>query len=217
MMTASEIARYLAEHPAFFDEYPELLAEIVLPHPQGNGTISLTERQLQALREKIRQLEGKLAELLRFGEENDELSEKVQRLTLALFEATDFLSLRMTLRDHLIEDFGVPHIAFRVWGALPGPLSEEFSEVSAALQQQVGELRHPYCGPAQSPEVIAWFGETGSQVHSLALIPLARESQVFGVLALGSEQAEYFHAGMDTLYLRRIGELLAVALKRLFS
>ena len=216
-MTPSDIARFLADHPAFFDEYPDLLAEIVLPHPQGNGTISLTERQLLALREKIRQLEGKLAELLHFGEENDELSEKVQRLALSLFEATDFLNLRMVLLDHLVEDFGVPHAAFRVWGDLPGPLADEFAGASEALQQQVGEFRHPYCGPAQDPEVIGWFGETGTQVHSLALIPLARDGQVFGVLALGSEQAEYFHAGMDTLYLRRIGELLAAALKRLFA
>ena len=34
----------------------------------------------------------------------------------------------------------------------------------------------------------------------------------FGLLALGSEDAKRFYAEMGTLYLRRIGELVAAAL-----
>ena len=39
------------------------------------------------LRDKIRQLEVKLAELIRFGEENDDISTKVHRLSIALLVA----------------------------------------------------------------------------------------------------------------------------------
>ena len=42
-----------------------------------------------SLREKSRALEGKLRELVQFGEENDIISERVHRLTLALLAARD--------------------------------------------------------------------------------------------------------------------------------
>jgi len=51
-------------------------------------------------------------------------------------------------------------------------------------------------------------------VFAVALMPLRRGAQVFGLFALGSEETERFYAGMGTLYLGRIGELVSVALLR---
>jgi len=45
----------------------------------------------------------------------------------------------------------------------------------------------------------------------MALVPLG-QARAFGLLALGSEDAQRFYAEMGTLYLRRIGELTAAAL-----
>src|SRR6266850_2598688 len=86
-MNAEEIARFLRSHPQFFDQYPELLESILVPHPYGGRAIPLAERQAVALRDKARLLEGRLGELIRFGEENDAISEKVQRLAVALVGA----------------------------------------------------------------------------------------------------------------------------------
>ena len=46
-----------------------------LPHPHGGRTVSIGERQLVATREKVKLLEGKLSELIQFGEENIKLLE----------------------------------------------------------------------------------------------------------------------------------------------
>jgi uncharacterized protein YigA (DUF484 family) len=81
-MKADEIARYLQDNPKFFDEYADLLAQLYIPHPHGGRAISITERQILTLREKAKQLEGKLGELIRFGEENDVIGEKVHRLAV---------------------------------------------------------------------------------------------------------------------------------------
>jgi hypothetical protein len=43
-------------------------------------------------------------------------------------------------------------------------------------------------------------------------MPLRRQTQVIGMLALGSEEAERFYPEMGTLYLGRIAELAAAAL-----
>ena len=54
-MRAEDVAQYLQDHPQFFEEHLDLLAQISLPHPHGGRTISLSERQLVALREKNKQ------------------------------------------------------------------------------------------------------------------------------------------------------------------
>ena len=64
----------------------------------------------------------------------------------------------------------------------------------------------PQCGPAAGSPFAAWFGESAEHVRSLALVPLG-QTAVFGLLLLGSEDAQRFYPEMGTLYLRRIGEL----------
>lgn len=213
-MNSNDIALYLQQNPDFFDANADLLAQLSVSHPGDGRAISLTERQLHALREKIRQLEAKFAELLRFGEENDEISEKVHRLALALIEAEDFDSIRQAILIHLLEDFAVPHLALRVWNSVLTRDSIEFSPVAEEVRFFAGDLRQPYCGGPCNNEMMAWFGESASHVRSVALVPLRRDTQVFGLLALGSEEAERFYPEMGTLYLGRIGDMVGLALLR---
>ena len=56
-MKSEEVARYLLENPQFFEEHAELISRMVIPHPHGGRTISITERQMLSLRDKNKQLE----------------------------------------------------------------------------------------------------------------------------------------------------------------
>src|SRR6185436_12180047 len=91
-MNADDIAIFLRTHPQFFDQHPELLEKIHVPHPYGGRAIPLSERQTLALREKV------------------------HRLASALLGARDFAALTQSLYFHLREDFAVPHVVLRVWG-----------------------------------------------------------------------------------------------------
>jgi len=207
-MNADDIARFLRTHPQFFDQHPELLESISVPHPYGGRAIPLAERQTVALREKLKVTEGRLGELLQFGEENDAISEKVHRLSVALAGARDFPALARALYFHLREDFAVPHVAMRVWGKSVPVDFEEAAAVDAAQKEQATMMGAPQCGPAQGNVYTAWFREAAEHVRSLALVPLG-QTAVFGLLALGSEDPKRFYPDMGTLYLRRIGELCA--------
>ena len=70
-MTSEQVARYLQDHPEFFDQYADLLALVTIPDPHSGRAISISERQLISLRDKVRSLETKMSELNSFGEEND--------------------------------------------------------------------------------------------------------------------------------------------------
>ena len=210
-MNAEDLARYLREHPDFLCEHGEVFAGLTVPHPQHGGqAISLAERQLHTLRERIRQLELKLAELIRFGADNDDISAKVHRLSLALLEAGSAEGVRQALSDSLQGDFAVPYVALKLWGGEAAAADE----VGEALRCQLDGLLQPYCGAPEHAEMAGWFGESGSHIRSLALMALRRQGGCFGLLALGSAEPERFYPGMGTLYLERIGELVAAALGR---
>jgi uncharacterized protein YigA (DUF484 family) len=207
-MTADEIARFLRTHPQFFDQHPELLESIHVPHPYGGRAIPLAERQTVALREKVKLLEAKLSEIIKNAEENDVISEKVHRLSVALGGARDFPALAHSLYFHLREDFAVPHVALRVWGK---SVPIDFQEAEAVNEAQRGHaetMAAPQCGIAAANPFLPWFREAAEHVRSIALVPLGHTT-VFGLLALGSEDPQRFFPEMGTLYLRRVGELCA--------
>jgi uncharacterized protein YigA (DUF484 family) len=210
-MTAEEVAQFFRTHPQFFDQHPELLESIYVPHPYGGRAIPLSERQILSLRERVKVLEAKLGELLKFGEDNDAISEKVHRLAAGLLGARDFAAAAQALQFHLREDFSVPHVALRLWGRPLPAGAPEGAAVEDEMRARVEAMGAPLCGPAAGSPFLPWFGDAQEHVRSLALVPLG-QTQAVGLLALGSEDAQRFYAEMGTLYLRRIGELTAAAL-----
>lgn len=213
-LVAKDVAQYLKDHPEFFEQYADVLAQITIPDPHGGRAVSITERQIGTLRDQMKRLENKLAELIRFGEENDVLSGKTHRLDVALAGAADAGGVLRVLYAHLGGDFAVPHVAVRLWDVPGDAAAPEFTPMSAEAREFAATLKRPYCGAGSGPDVLAWFGERGSHVRSLALVALRRGEATFGLLALGSEEPQRFYPEMGTLYLERIGEVSSAALSR---
>lgn len=215
-----QVAQFLRADPRFFERNIRLLDEIMLPGQHGSAAISLVERQQMALREKMRSLEAKLAELVQFGEENDVISERVHRLSIALLKAADFNDLVMAVAGNLLEDFQVPHVTLRLWkhpAAAVDATRAEFAAVEPELRSWAEGLLSPYCGHRPGLDVGHWFGETNAPLKSFALIPLRVGSgagEVVGLLAMASEDERRFYPEMGTLYLKRIGDLVGAALSR---
>jgi len=211
-MNTDDIAQYLKDNPKFFEGYSDLLEQLYIPHPHGGHAVSITERQIFTLREKNKQLESKMDELIRFGEENDSTGEKIHRLAVALAGAVDFDAVLQALYFHLGENMNVPHVAIRLWCAhseLP-----ELSEVSEQTRIFAAGLAQPFCGANAGFEAASWFTNGGSDVRSIALIALRREAETIGMLALGSDDVQRFFPEMGTMYLAHIGDLASAALLR---
>ena len=211
------IAEFLTRHPNFFNDFPTLLAELNIPHPHGTHAVSMSERQLIAMRDKVRMLENKLAELIQFGEENDGISEKLHALTLSLLAARTPQDIVAALATHLREGFAVPHHAVRAWN-LPGDSLPGLTDaVSQAARDSVAAMAQPVCGALAVNDASAWFGEVSPHLRAFACIPLrpAPAAAPVGLLVLASEEAKRFYAGMGTLYLDRLGQLVGAALVRL--
>lgn len=212
-MDAAAVAEYLKANPKFFEDYADVVAEIFVPHPHGGHAIPIAERQIVTLREKNQELEAKFRELVAYGTENDQISEKVHRSTLALFASPDLETTLAVLYHSLEEDFGVPQVAARLWGKVPEQsYLPELAATSSEVRQYADQLGQPYCGPVAAFESREWFDD-GDILTSFAFLPL-RTAQTFGVLALGSPDPQRFHPGMGTLYQTRLAELASVATAR---
>ncbi len=207
-----DVLQYLRDNPEFFDTHAEALAAIFVPHPHGGRAIPIAERQMVTLRDKNRMLEDKLAELVQFGQENDAIIDRLHRITLAMMMARDLDALLASLYFNLREDFAVPHVAMRLW-AEGGWQRPEFGPLSPEARVFTESLTNPYISHHAMFETTEWFGEGGPGLRSFAYVAL-RTEQPFGLLALASEDAQRFYPEMGTLYLKRLGELVSVALAR---
>mgnify|MGYP001765027244 CR=1 FL=1 len=215
-LDANRIADYLTAHPDFFNQFPNLLTSLRITHPHGTHAVSITERQVLSMRDKVQMLEGKLAELIHFGEENDAISEKMHRLALDIVAATDQPSLLAALDRHLKQGFAVPHHALRLWHTADAAAHHPVSE---SLKNEARAQMHPSCGALKHAEAQEWFGDASAHLKSFAAIPLnpfgTTGEHTVGLLVLASEDAQRFYPEMGTLYLDRLGQLLGAALTRL--
>ena len=216
-MKSEDVAHYLQDHPEFFEQYSDLLSLVTLPDPHSGRAISITEKQLFTLRDKVRTLESKLVELIGFGEENDSISDKVHGLAVALIAATDQASVVRALYSHLGGAFAVPHVTLRLWGAGQGD-GPEFDAVADSVKAFAAGLHRPYCGTVNGQQSLAWFGEAAGHLRSMTQVPLRESGGVcFGLLLMASEEPHRFYPELGTLYLERIGEMASAALLRVVA
>ena len=86
-ITEDDIAEYLTNTPDFFERHADMLAGVQLTSPHSHRAISLQERQAEMLRGKVRDLELKAAEMIRYGKHNVDIADKLQDWTVALLRA----------------------------------------------------------------------------------------------------------------------------------
>ncbi|MGA2551000.1 MAG: DUF484 family protein [Burkholderiaceae bacterium] len=219
-MNPTEIASYLKSHPEFFEEFADVLSSVQLPHPHGGRAISLSERQMLTLREKNKALELRIAELLRFGQENDAILDRLQRWTRGLLLQRNARALPDAMMASLSEIFLVPDVALRVWET-----ADEYADLpmSQAVAPEVvrlaNELSRAYVGTPGAPHqpMLALLAHSSAQ--SVAILPLHRgaSAKAFGVIVLASPDPRRFHGGLGTEVLGRIAETASAALTRLLA
>jgi uncharacterized protein YigA (DUF484 family) len=218
-LDSTTVAHYLEDNPQFFEEHAELLAKIRLSSPLGGRTLSLQERQMDVMREKIKAVELRLAALMRIGQENDALADKFQAWTRSLLLARNDVDLPHVLVDGLRAIFGVPHATLRIWGVAEAFSHTWFSaDVSPDARIFSNGLTAPFCGPNNDFEAAAWLDDAPT-VESIAILPLRMEEapEAFGLLVLGSPDPERFTTEMATVFLSRIAGTSSAALSCLLD
>ena len=216
-ITEQDIADFLVNTPDFFERHADLLATVQLNSGHGKRAVSLQERQAEMLREKIKVLERGLMDMIRYGNENMQIADKMQRWTRQLLLATQARDLPELLLSNIKNEFSVPQVALKVWGVDAAFADEAFATgASADVQAFTSSLTLPYVGLNTGFEAASWLADP-TQALSIALVPLrvAGQPESLGLLVLASPDAQRFNDSMGTDFLERIGEIGSAALSRL--
>ncbi|MDT7929639.1 DUF484 family protein [Tepidimonas sp.] len=216
-ITEDDIVQFLVNRPDFFERHADMLASVQLTSPHAGRAVSLLERQVEILRERLRQLELRTAEMIRHGQDNTALLQRLHRWTCGLLAVDAPDALPAAVIEGLQREFDVPMVVLKVWGVDVPWTNAPFAQgVSDDARSFASSLPQPYCGANPGVEAVQWLPNPAA-VASVALLPLRRAAQqpAFGLLVLGSPDARRFQASAGTDFLARIGELAAVALGRL--
>jgi len=219
-ITEADIAHYLALNPAFFERHAELTASITLTSPHGQRAVSLQERQMEMLRERIKGLELRMVEMIRHGQENLAIADRLHRVTRRLLLTADPALLPQRLVESLKHEFLIPMAGIRLWGVAPDHVGQPWAQgVSDDAQTFAASLAMPYCGANAGFEAVQWLAGDAdappAAVASLAMLPLRLGEHCFGLLVLASPDPTRYSADMGTDFLARMAELASAALARL--
>lgn len=219
-ITEDDIANYLANTPDFFERHAELLAAVHLTSPHSSRAVSLQERQAEMLREKIKGMEHRIMDMIRNGNENVLLSDKLLRWACSLFQKTDLMTLPDQIAIEIQEQFSVPQVGLKVWGVSPEFAHADFAQgVSEDARLFASSLTEPFCGVNTGFEAVSWLPDplaaTSLAILPLRMGPLSGVAPAFGLLVLASPDAQRFNSTMGTDFLEHIAELASAALSRL--
>jgi uncharacterized protein YigA (DUF484 family) len=208
--TEDMVREFLRDNPRFLDDNPDILESLSLPHNSGNA-VSLVERQVGVMRDRNKEMRNRLDNMLATAHDNDLLFEKTKRLVLNLLEAKNLPAMVETIYDSLGKDFEIDFYSLTLLGdekSLPRTMARVASIEKA--NEQVNTLigsNRAVCGVLREEEMTFLFGEKGLQVGSVAAVPL-RYNNLYGILAIGNADPNFYKSSMGTLFLSYIAEVV---------
>lgn len=208
MAEENAIAEYLAQNPDFFERHDDVLQSMRLQHPSGRA-VSLIEKQVSALRERNTELRHKLNQLLDNARENDRLFERSKRLVLALIECHELGDVVDALYYSFDKEFSIPYTRLVLFQAPQTPANvrvKSLQEAQMVLGRNLNANRAVSGGLSQEAMHFL-FERDAASIGSAAMAPL-HYNQLLGVLAIGHPDTKHFQAGMGTLFLTHIAEVL---------
>lgn len=216
--SSKDVEAYLGSHPEFFQENPNLLSELKLPHPSG-GAVSLIEKQVAVLRDENKQLRLRIKELVEIARENEELVNKLHLLSMDLISAPSLEKFVEVLSSKLRSNFDASHVSIKLFREAMSEGSDETYVVARkdkSMQNFEKFIHHktPVCGRFNSQQLAFLFGDKALEVKSLALIPII-DNGAIGMFAIGSTDADHYKAGMSTSLLATLGDVVSSVVKQL--
>lgn len=216
LATDLELISLIRENADILQRHPELLAVLEVPHETGKA-VSLIERQVGVLREKIQQQDDRLCELMDVARDNERLAQSRHGLALNLLSSHDLDDVVSTVLDVLSNQLAADFAVVKLFsndqqridqssGLFVGASDEALNAFKTML-----EHKNTVCGKATKEQKDFLFGDIADSIKSVAIIPLVAGANL-GLIGLGSNDINRFNPSMGTDFLAQIGELISASL-----
>lgn len=216
LATDLELISLIRENADILQRHPELLAVLEVPHETGKA-VSLIERQVGVLREKIQQQDDRLCELMDVARDNERLAQSRHGLALNLLSSHDLDDVVSTVLDvlsnQLAADFAVVKLFSNDQQRIDqsSGLFVDASDGALNAFKTMLEHKNTVCGKATKEQKDFLFGDIAESIKSVAIIPLVAGASL-GLIGLGSNDINRFNPSMGTDFLAQIGELISASL-----
>ena len=202
-LEAREVAEFLKKNPEFFRGYPDVVAQIDVPHETG-ASVSLVEYRSKVLRDKNNELHERLQTLVENARRNDRLFEYTRRLTLDLLDAQSMEEVEQALQECMRSLYKVDYANITLF--VPCSTMQSVVEVERqTVLLRPFSRKDAFCGH-YSQELMNLYFNDAPDVGSMAACTLKND---LGILALGHKDPNYFKSTMDTLFLNFVAEVVS--------
>ncbi len=221
-LNAQSVIDYLQAHPDFLVNHTDLFNQLSTSR-DTKGTTSFSEHQTKVQQETIKQLKQQMNELVGIAHDNDKINQRIRELTLKLLDAKTPDKQLTAMHDCLKTDFNTDVVTLNLFSSHQNPtnssLEIKYIDRTDKSLLPFGELLEAgkfSCGKLK-PEILQWlFGQQTKEIQSAVFLPLGTD-HCFGVLGLGSFDANRYHATQGTLFLSFLGEIISHSLRRHFK
>jgi uncharacterized protein YigA (DUF484 family) len=218
LATELEIVTLLKQNPDIFVRHPELLISMRVPHASGVAT-SLIERQVEVLRQQLKNQDDRLRDLVKVARDNERLALTRHHLAVGLLSSKDLDDVISLLLDTFSNELDSDYAEIRLFTdneTLCEQSPERYilkDDPTLAHFKTMLEQRSIICGKPMQEQKTLLFGDRSESVLSAAIIPLAAGSNL-GLMGLGACKASRFTSAMGTDFLGQVGEMASTAIAR---
>ncbi len=211
-----QLLELLKENPDILVRNPTVLADLEVPHQSGTA-VSLIEKQVGVLRNKLKSSDTRLRELMDIARDNERLAKSCHRLAINLLGAADLEDVISVALDELGNELDADFAVIRLitddderMDSKPELFIRSDAEQLTSFNSML-DNRKPLCGHCTPEQKAFLFRDDAEQVGSAAVIPLVAGARL-GLLGLGGNDQHRFSIAMGTEFLSQIGDLVSAAL-----
>ena len=216
LATDLELISLIRENTDILQRHPELLAVLDVSHESGSA-VSLIERQVSVLREKIQIQDNRLCELMDVARDNERLAQSRHGLALSLLSAHDLDDVVSTVLDVLSNELAADFAVIKLFSNDKQRIDDsaglfvDADDNALTAFKTMLQHKNTVCGKATKEQKYFLFGDSADNIKSAAIIPLVAGANL-GLIGLGSNDINRFNPAIGTDFLSQIGELVSASL-----
>jgi len=208
--TAKAVLAYLQAHPKFLKTHAASLVKVpnTKAPKQVANIFSLQAARAGEAESKLKALKKRQTQLIAVARANAEATAQAHAAVLSILGAGSPAALSKALQGPFKQALGLHGARLLRVGPEASATTLTAAQVAALCPTSL------HLGPYQATPHGLLFGPQGNTLKSCALLQLPAQGQLLGLLALGSEDAQHFHAGQGTDLLeclRQVGSLQVAA------
>lgn len=222
-MSDEEVAAWLRDNPAFFENHPELI-----PQHRPDNILPLDRGRLDQLSREKSSLKSHLQNLLAHARRNEEIYREFFTIQAKAIKAKNLAGVLKAVAEPLEANFGVDLVTVTLADNPPdSKLRPPTKELPKKLRRRLSRVDYSVLaalfGPHPQVKIrigqegvnrALFFGENHTAIRSEALVPLLLDGRLTGSLNLGAANPARFLPSYSSDLLVDLAEVLTLCLKK---